>query len=263
MPQDHHLQAQRFELKYLISETQAERLRDFVAAHLELDDFSAAQPERAYSVHSIYLDSDGLATHHATMNGDKNRFKLRLRCYTLDEAAPVFLEIKRRVDNCIRKQRCPLRRAAVPFLLAGQTPPAQLLPSHLPRHLAALEDFLELAGRLAATPRLRNHYQREAWVSPGDNHLRVTFDRRVFVQPWFTGEFVPLDRPHQIYGDVVVFEVKFTDRFPNWCRRMVEEFNLMRSAAMKYCGGVAALGPEHFRAPGPAVPGPTREASCA
>ncbi|MFN3409986.1 MAG: VTC domain-containing protein [Limisphaerales bacterium] len=261
MPQDHHLQGQRFELKYRISEPVAERVRAFVSAHLELDDFSAAHPDRAYDVHSIYFDSDELHTHHATVNGDKNRFKLRLRCYTLDESAPVFLEIKRRVDNCILKQRCPLRRAAVPHLLDGQTPPPELVLSTQPRHQVALENFLELCDRLHATPRLRNHYRREAWVSPADNHLRVTFDRDIFVEPWFEGRFAPMTRPHQIYGDVVVLEVKFTDRFPRWCQEMVEQFHLNRSAAMKYCGGVDALGPDQFR-PRAARPLPAREALC-
>ena len=99
MPQDHRLQLQRFELKYLVPESRTNALRDFLQSYLELDDYTAHRPDRSYDVHSVYLDSEGLHTHHATLNGDKNRFKLRLRYYTDHPDAPwhdVDSEDKRR-----------------------------------------------------------------------------------------------------------------------------------------------------------------------
>ena len=108
--QDHRLQPQRFELKYLVREEITGAMRDFVSCHLELDDYSAGQRNNSYTIHSVYLDSDGLHTHWATRNGDKNRFKLRLRYYNDNPKSPVFFEIKQRVDSSILKLRCPVRR---------------------------------------------------------------------------------------------------------------------------------------------------------
>ena len=247
MPQDHRLQPQRFELKYLVREELTQPIRDFVGSYLELDDYSVGRPNDAYEIHSVYLDSDRLDTHHATLNGDKNRFKLRLRYYDADPAAPVFCEIKQRVDNSILKRRCAVPRAIVPLLLAGHLPePAQLL-SPEPRHLVALQRFHELLLQLNARPRLHNHYRREAWVSPHDNSIRVTFDRHIHVEPYFGNEAVAtMQRPTRIYPEFVVLELKFTSRFPNWFNALVERFNLMRGASMKYCGGVEALGEQRF-----------------
>ncbi len=247
MPQDHRLQAQRFELKYLISEALVEPMRDFLRCYLELDDFSAGRPNNSYQIHSVYLDSDNLHTCNATRNGDKNRFKLRLRYYNDNSATPVFFEIKQRVDSAILKQRCAVRRESVPLLLAGYHPEPGQLFSNEPRHLVALQRFQYLQYQLNAVPRLHNNYLREAWVTPTGNSVRVTFDRNIRVEPYFGYHaIVDMTRPRRIYADVVVLELKFTGRFPNWLREMADCFNLSRGTASKYCGGVDVLGDFHF-----------------
>src|SRR6185295_9548193 len=121
------LQLQRFELKYLVPESVALRVRDFVRSYLELDEFGATLPNFSYPVHSLYLDSDDLYIYHTTINGDKNRFKLRLRYYEDRADAPVFFEIKRRVNSVIMKQRGGVRREAVDELLAGHLPEPSFL----------------------------------------------------------------------------------------------------------------------------------------
>lgn len=248
MSQDHRLQPRRFELKYLIKEEIARPIRDFVSCYLELDDFSVGRPNNSYQIHSVYFDSASLMTHRATVNGDKNRFKLRLRYYDDQPGSPVFCEIKQRVDHCILKRRCGVRREAVPLIVAGQMPDLDQLLSPEPRHLASLQRFNELMLRLNATPRLHNHYEREAWVSPHDNSVRITFDRNIRVEPYFGDHAVTaMTRPVPIYSEFVVLEVKFTTRFPNWFNAMVGRFNLMRGAAMKYSGGVDVVGENFFQ----------------
>lgn len=245
--QDHRLQPQRYELKYLVREEMTWAMRDFIACFLELDDFSVGQPNYSYPIHSVYLDSDGMHTHNATRNGDKNRFKLRLRYYNDKPGSPVFFEIKQRIDNSILKQRCPVKRDAVPLLLSGQLPDQDHLLSSDPRHLVALQRFTYLQQQLGARPKLHNNYQREAWVSSGNNSIRVTFDRNIYIEPYFGNQaIVPLTRARHIYSDFVVLELKFTNRFPNWFRDMVERFDLMRSTASKYSGGVETFGEWSF-----------------
>lgn len=248
MAQDHRLQPQRFELKYLIKEEIVPALRDFVSCYLELDDFSVGKPQNSYEIHSVYLDSDGLDTHHATINADKNRYKLRFRYYDGKPGSPVFCEIKQRIDNSILKKRAPIGRDIVSMVVAGQLPAPEQLLSTEPRHYAAMQRFIELYLRLNAKPRLHNHYLREAWVSPHDNSIRVTMDRKIRVEPYFGTEAVAtMTRPTRIYREFVVLELKFTGRYPNWFNALVNRFNLMRAAAMKYSGGIAAVGEQFFQ----------------
>ena len=119
------LQHQRYELKYQVSEDQALRIRDFVQGYLEIDEYGARQPNLSYPTLSLYLDSDRLDTYWHAINGDRNRFKLRLRYYDDQPDTPVFFEIKRRDNNVILKERGGVRKSAVPLLLAGHMPERQ------------------------------------------------------------------------------------------------------------------------------------------
>jgi SPX domain protein involved in polyphosphate accumulation len=247
MSQVHTIQQQRFELKFPIDEAITPQLRDFVSSYLELDDFGVGQPNLSYSIHSLYLDSDDLKTHQAGVNGTRNRFKLRLRYYDADPQSPVFVEIKRRANNCILKQRCAIRREAVPLLLAGQLVEPEHLVSTEPRHWVTLQRFVLRLHQIGAGPKLHNHYLREAWVSPHDNSVRVTIDRRVLVEPFFRAEApVEMDQPVQVFPEYSLLELKFTTRFPNWFKELVRHFNLMQFSYSKYSDGVLALGEHRF-----------------
>jgi hypothetical protein len=247
MPQDHRLPQQRFELKYLIEEGITERLRDFVRSYLEVDDYGARLPNFSYPVHSVYLDSDDLSLHHAWLNGTRNRFKLRLRYYHDIPGTPVFFEIKRHADNCILKQRCGVWRKAIPLVLAGQLPEPGDLLSTEPRHLATMQRFNLLMTQLRARPKLHNHYLREAWVSPHDNSVRVTFDRQLRAEPFFHAQaVVAMKQPVRVFAEFVVLELKFTTRFPDWFAELVRRFNLTQCSSAKYCEAVEVLGRHRF-----------------
>ncbi len=241
MPAD-RMQRQRFEQKYMLDEHQARAIRHELLAHLELDENGVGKPDFSYPVHSLYLDSGGLETFWSTINGDKNRYKLRLRFYNDQPESPVFFEIKRRVNNCILKQRGGVRKAAVPWLLAGHLPGPKDLLSDSPKSLLAIQNFLKLIERIHARPMAHIAYLREAYVDPMSDNVRVTLDRAVRTEARATASFrTRMENPAEPFGDRVILELKFTDRFPEWCRHMVERFDLVQCGAAKYCEGLAGL----------------------
>src|SRR4030095_14702578 len=146
------MQASRFEQKYMISEEKALQIRDFVRAHLELDENAAGRPNYSYSVHSLYLDSDDWKLYWGTINSDRNRFKLRLRFYDDNPTTPVFLEIKQRVNTCRTKKRVSVRRDVIDQLLAGDAPKPSHLTSKDPQHLAVLSECCERMREIGARP---------------------------------------------------------------------------------------------------------------
>ena len=242
------LQLQRLELKYHVNEAQALAVRDFVRSYLELDEYGVGRPNLSYRIHSLYLDSDDLKTYWDTINGNKNRFKLRLRYYDEEPTSPVFFEVKRRMDNAILKQRGGVRRVAVPWLLAGQLPEPDFLLSNQPKHLVALQRFSQLMLSIGARPKAHVAYLREAWMNHDDNSVRVTMDRDVRVA------FEPSSRLSTViedyvlpFGEKVILELKFTGRFPNWFRDLVQGFGLIRGSAAKYADGVERIGEEVFK----------------
>ena len=234
------MQRQRFEQKYMLDEGQAIAVREFVSAHLELDENGVGKPDFSYPVHSLYLDSDHLTTFWSTINGDKNRYKLRLRFYNDHPDSPVFFEIKRRMNNCILKQRGGVRKEAVPWLLRGQLPDPKYLIRADGKSLSAIQNFVNIAERLHARPQAHIAYMREAYVNPVSDNVRVTMDRKVRAEPRTEPIFTTaMANPSQPFGDRVILELKFTDRFPDWCRTLVERFDLMQCGAAKYCEGLA------------------------
>jgi hypothetical protein len=244
MSQD-RFQMQRLELKYQISEETALAVRDFLASYLEIDEFGATRPNLSYPVHSLYLDSPSLATYCHTINGNKNRFKLRVRFYENRPQAPVYLEIKRRMNNAILKQRGAVRREAIDSVLAGQLPAPSELTSSDPRHLAAIQRFVSLMLELQARPVAHVAYQREAWMSPHDNSVRVTLDRDVLFEPDpSTRLLAEMQNPVRVFNRRVILELKFTGRFPTWWNELVRVFGLRQGSAAKYADGIDCFG-EH------------------
>ncbi len=239
---DTSLQRQRFEYKYLTSEHTALQIRQFVESYLDVDRFGATQHNLSYAVHSIYLDSPDLDTYRDTINGNRNRYKLRIRYYDNGEGKPVYLEVKRRHDKVITKRRAIVHRESVEELVAGQTPVLSHLLMQTPEQLSALQYFCHLRNELDATPRTHVSYMREAYQSDVGNSIRVTFDRHVTsaIQHDIRYSVKTLE-PVSVFGNLVILELKFTDRYPNWFQDIVQTFHLHPESAAKYAAGLVML----------------------
>src|SRR4051812_31737596 len=237
------LQASRWEQKYIISEELALQVREFVRSYLELDENGVGKPNYSYPVHSLYLDSDDLRFYWSTINGDKNRFKLRLRFYNDHSDTPIFFEIKRRMNNCILKKRGGVRRDAVALLLNGHLPDPAHLISNNPKQFMALEEFCRLMQEHRARPTVHIAYSREAYVPHDDNSARLTMDRLVSAEPEPMARLcTQMRNPVVVWGKEVVLELKFTNRFPDWFAELVRVFGLRQCGAAKYVDGAALLG---------------------
>jgi len=247
MPFRQRLQNSRFEMKYLVSETCARNVRDFVGSYLELDEHAdPTRPHSAYRVASLYLDTASLDLYGQTMSGVKNRFKLRIRFYDDLPESPTFLEIKGRQADVICKERVCVTRQGVRCLLQGGVPDdAHLMNQNgsVRSSVAVLRRFYQLGRSIQATETAYVSYLREAYVTPDSNQVRVTFDRQL-MGTLFDAE-VGLEMPRdgvKVKRDEVILELKFTDRFPNWMHDLVQTFNIQRCSVPKYCHSIEALG---------------------
>ncbi|MCA1801056.1 MAG: polyphosphate polymerase domain-containing protein [Rhodothermaceae bacterium] len=243
------LQRQRFENKYVIDEDRALAIRDFTSSFMQLDEYGAIQPNFSYPVHSLYLDSADLKLVQSTINGDRNRFKLRIRFYENTGDAPVYFEIKRRHNSVIAKKRAAVHRAAAAMVVAGQISGPDILATDDIYHQQALDEFTRLRSLLNAGPVAHVTYMREAWAGyDGQNLARLTMDRQVFTEPCRTVDFNPrLDNPLNIFGNKVILELKFTNRYPHWFRDLIQIFDLRQGPAAKYVDGVTRLGEHRFQ----------------
>lgn len=242
LPED-RLQTNRFEHKYLITAQQAAAVRDYVRGLLTPDSYMHPSQPDGYMVYSVYLDSPGMTLCKATMNGEKNRFKLRVRYYEGGAASPVFFEIKRRVNDAILKSRASVHRRAGAQILDGAGPSVDALTkAGSAKCLASLATFCQLRDNLGARPMTIVAYRREAYMSFGDNSARLTLDRQLRGCNW-TGDLSDIGGDHWRTTEVegVILELKFTQRYPLWMSELVRKFELQRQSVPKYVECVQAL----------------------
>jgi len=95
---------------------------------------------------------------------------------------------------------------------------------------------------LHAKPKSHIFYQREAYVSD-DDQVRVTMDRDVFSEPHLEPQVkIKMTKPVRSFPHIVILELKFTNRFPNWFRELVRMANVMQCGAAKYVSGITGIG---------------------
>ncbi len=155
------MMACRFEYKYIVTEAQAQKILDFVRCHLEPDHFTQQGYTEGYPVHSLYIDSADLHTCLATLQGHKNRFKLRVRFYDEDPSHPVFFEIKRRDGQVILKQRALVWRKYANDILHGASPSVEHLARNDVKNWKALYEFCRLRNLLEARPAAFTSYMAQ------------------------------------------------------------------------------------------------------
>lgn len=232
------LQQQRFELKYIIGEHKAQSMRHYIQNYLKIDEFAATQSQFSYPVHSLYLDSSNFKTYQDTINGNRNRYKIRIRHYE-DNGEKVFLEMKRRYDQVITKKRAIIYRDNWEELVFTPLPTMDHLIYKTDEQFKALQYICRFINILNAKPQVHVSYLREAYELDDSNAVRVTFDRDVRTE--YVKDYkltTKLLNPVSVFKNNVVLELKFTNKYPNWMNEMVQLFGLRRESAAKYVDGI-------------------------
>lgn len=231
------LPSSRYECKYLLRPEQLAGVRRFVAPFVAPDRYAQRHVDHTYPVVSSYLDSPDLRLHGMTAMGSKTRFKLRVRTYGDAFPDTAFLEIKKRYNGIVLKDRVALDAASAAELLAVRP---RVALNGLGRRLDGratdvVYRFLTLCRLLDARRVIVMRYMREAYESHGIEPVRITFDTAL--------EYAVLGRPSALVAPRrwvrarlagPVLEIKFTERSPGWVRQLVRTFELDRRSVPKY-----------------------------
>ena len=254
------LHFQRIELKYFLPERILPHFIHRISPYTDVDPYlvKEGRGRTAYPVTSLYFDSWDLHAWDEKESGQFFRRKIRLRTYE-DEfrtSDPSFLEIKRRLDSVVLKDRLTLPTGVV-------TPdiPMSGLLRHLLAHVEKRQDptlgegeFLR--GWFNLQPAALVRYQRLALVGKEDPNTRVTVDRHL-QGTWRPGHLlgtVPMRTIDSLIatgmdgvsGRYGVLELKCNNVVPSWFHRAVQDLELMRTAYSKYYLVVMALRPQIY-----------------
>ncbi len=221
----------RFEIKYLV---EARRFDEILAAFqgLLIPD-PAGVENHGYYNYSIYFDSPRYRFYGEKHEGMQSRVKPRLRLYrSAIDATPsgYFLELKKRFDRIIRKERSKVTRAEAERLLTKGPISIDAKTDSPP----ALNEFIYARNRFCLLPCVTVLYHRAAFYSRIYPNLRMTFDRGLRCS-LLTGLDNPLSAfSYALPPQQMVLELKYSERVPRLVLQRCRELELQQATFSKF-----------------------------
>lgn len=226
----------RSELKYVLPNSSLPSMRRAIEPFMDLDGHCRGREEEGYTVRSVYLDSPDLRYYHEKHAHLQDRMKVRIRGYDQPEDdAEVFLEIKRKFNSKIAKERAPVSYGAVrPLFESGRY--ADYIRGSSSRALDTGRRVLYHVHRDRLGPTCLVVYEREAFEGRFDRTFRITLDRnlRGAICPGLDGLFCD-EGMREVLPGFFILEIKFNTRMPAWTRQIIAAFGLIQCSASKYC----------------------------
>lgn len=211
---------QRVEDKYRISRKEALEILNEMKGRIRKDDYFQ------YTVHNIYYDSKDAQMIISSLNKDRFKEKLRLRCYEQPEAGTMcFLETKKKYGDIVYKKRITLSHAEAMAYMNHD------IPHHVRNNTAEEIDYLK--NYYQVEPKVLILYDRTCFSSIEEADVRVTFDANIRFR---TDEISLTERGDEepLIGDDAVMEIKAMNRYPMWLVEILSRRKLYKQSFSKY-----------------------------
>lgn len=215
----------RYELKYMLTLEQKERILEAISPYMELDNYGRT------TIRNIYFDTDNYRLIRRSIEKPEYKEKLRIRSYS--QATPdstVFVELKKKHDKVVYKRRMPLiEREAMPWVCGESGCPENTQISR------EIDYFLSFYGELR--PSVFLSYEREAYYEINGGDFRITFDDSILCRQ------TDISLCSSIYGtrilpeDRVLMELKCSGGLPLWMTSLLSGEQIYKTSFSKY--GVA------------------------
>ncbi len=219
----------RYEIKYLISAEQKERLLLAMEPYMRLDRYGRT------TIRNLYFDTPDFRLIRRSIEKPVYKEKLRLRSYVQAEGStPIFVELKKKYKSVVYKRRLVLPEEAVMEAFLEDRP--------LPVHSQIGDEiayFREYYGNLL--PRVFLSYDREAYYTLDGGDFRVTFDDSIL----YRTQALSLTRPPAgtpiLEAGRVLMEIKTGGAIPLWMCRALTENGIYKTSFSKYGRAYADL----------------------
>jgi SPX domain protein involved in polyphosphate accumulation len=231
----------RFEYKYVLGLEQAARFRESISEHMHLDEHVGEN--EGYWISSVYFDSCDYKSYFDKIDGEANRYKIRLRYYRESsslECLPktFFFEVKYRAGDLISKDR---------FRLTEQAASESLRTSRVSGQWNNQGELIldRLLQGLGARPVVNVSYFRKSYVCPRGTGLRITFDSCLSAAMPDSSIGIPnVPQMSFLPEQYVILEIKFNWSMPRWVCHLAQAQNLKLRRYSKYCSALEKLYPE-------------------
>lgn len=212
----------RYELKYLLTAEQKEKVLGAMAPYMQPDQYGRA------TIRNLYYDTDTYLLIRRSMEKPAYKEKLRIRSYSRAAAdSPVFVELKKKYNGVVYKRRLLLPNQDAMAWLSGEKHCGQLT-----QIANEIDYFMTLYGPLR--PAVFLSYEREAYHCKDGGDFRVTFDDTVLCRQ----EDLALETP--VYGrqilpeGMTLMELKCSGGIPVWMTQVLSREKIYKTSFSKY-----------------------------
>lgn len=213
---------QRYELKYMLTKAQKERILNVMQPYMELDKYGRT------TIRNIYYDTDSYLLVRRSIEKPAYKEKLRIRSYRQVGAEDaVFVELKKKYKDVVYKRRVSLPESEAMKWVGRE--------HHCNMDTQISEEidyFLDYYKTLHPTVFLS--YEREAFYSRDGSDFRVTFDDTILCRQ----EDMSLES--EAYGmpilpeGCVLMEIKCSGGIPLWMTHVLSEEHVYKTSFSKY-----------------------------
>ena len=213
---------QRFELKYLLTDSQQQRVLQAMEPYMEPDAYGNT------TIRNVYYDTDTFLLARRSLERPVYKEKLRLRSYDRATAeSPVYVELKKKFDHVVFKRRVCLPRQEATDWLTGRRHCG--LDSQICREV---DFFLNHYGTLG--PRVFLAYDRQAYYDRTNRDFRVTFDRAICCRRDRLSLESPVSGVQLLPPGQVLMELKCAGGIPLWMTQTLSREKLYKTTFSKY-----------------------------
>ena len=212
----------RYELKYMLTLEQKEKILQAMANYMKLDKYGRT------TIRNIYFDTESYRLIRRSIEKPAYKEKLRIRSYAQATAdSTVFVELKKKYDRVVYKRRLPLREAdAMAWLCHEKACPVDMQISR------EIQYFTDFYSKLKPTVFLS--YEREAYYDKGGGDFRVTFDDHIIVRQTDIDLCAPIYGTPILPEGKVLMEVKCAGGIPLWMVEVLSRERIYRTSFSKY-----------------------------
>lgn len=213
---------QRYEMKYMISVEQKERILERMKPYMELDEYGRTV------IRNIYYDTENHRLIRRSLERPVYKEKLRIRSYErANTDSPVFVELKKKYESVVYK-----RRLSMPEETARRWMEGSWHWEGENQIAAEISYFCRFYENLR--PKVFLSYEREAFRCFGQKDFRVTFDDHILCRQ------EALSLTEDVWGEPlledgkVLMEVKTAGGIPLWMTRILTEEQIYKTSFSKY-----------------------------
>jgi hypothetical protein len=210
----------RYEIKYLLTDEQRQRLAILMGRYMVPDEWGPS------TVCNVYCDTPSRLLVRRSAEHPDYKEKVRIRSYGVQSPdASVFVELKKKYDGVVYKRRILADATRANALLSGAAEPAD----QIEREIAFAAKRYE-----GLVPACYITYDRCAFFAADDRGFRVTFDRNIRWREDRLSLSEDTDGEQLLEPGTSLMEVKCAGAMPLWLVGALTAMRLFKTSFSKY-----------------------------